>query len=59
MLQKLQIKAHVSIMKNTNSSDEAVQKDIQNWTLIYRDTTRDMPIKSILKAVLVFADHLK
>ena len=51
-------KAHVSIMKNTNSSDEALQKDIQTWTLIYRDTTTDMLTKSILKAVLVVADHL-
>ena len=51
-------KAHVSIMKNTNSSDEALQKDIQTWTLIYRDTTTDMLTKSILEAVLVVADHL-
>ena len=51
-------KAHVSIMKNTNSFDEALQKDIQTWTLIYRDTTTDTLTKSILKAVLVVADHL-
>ena len=41
--------AHASIMKDTNSSDEALQKDIQTWTVIYRDT--DTLTKSILKAV--------
>ena len=50
--------AHVSTMKDINSSNKALQKDIQTWTVTYRDTTTDTLIKSILKAGLVIADHL-
>ena len=49
-------RTHVIMIKDTNSSDRALQKDIQTWTLIYRDT--DTLTKSFLKAVLVVTDHL-
>ena len=50
--------AHVNILKDMKSCDEALWKDIHTWTVIYRDTTREKLTKSLLKAVLVVADHL-
>lgn len=50
--------AHVNIMKNLTSSDEALKNDIQTWTVIYKDTTTDRLTQAILKAVLVVSDHL-
>ena len=49
--------AHLSMMKDVQSSDEALQQDIQMWTIKHRDTT-DTLTKSILRVVLLVADHL-
>ena len=45
------------MMKDIQSSDEALQQDIQMWTVKHRDTT-DTLTKSVLRAVLLVANHL-
>ena len=51
-------KVHLSIMKDIELSDEALQQDIQSWTETHDNTATDRLTKSLLRVVIVIADHL-